>query len=244
MHRAGGVFAEANYFGFAMAIICVIAIECISQKKFIYLSLSTIALSGLCIIFSDSRSALLSLAIALVLRFGNLKRKRNLLMALAIIVGIVLVYHFLPSFNKYIDNRILSIFANYLAGNELNSISSGRINIWQRSINGFLKNNILEMMFGTGYKSENVNIMADNSYISTLVTMGIFGMGAFITLWIYLLKRSIKFSANDKGENGYVFHSLVVMFLVDMLFLDSMTFTRLIYFLVVIYTIYDCRYSL
>lgn len=67
IYRAGGVFAEANYFGFAMSIICMIAIECIAQKKFIPISIMVIATCGIGIVFSDSKSTLFYLVAALFL---------------------------------------------------------------------------------------------------------------------------------------------------------------------------------
>lgn len=237
IYRAGGVFAEANYFGFAMSIMCMIAIESIAQKKFIPISLIAIATCGIGIVFSDSRSALFSLAVALFIRFCDLTKKRNIQIITALIIGVCIIYFSIPSFKNYIDNRIFSVFVSYLNGEGVNSISSGRISIWLNAINDFSNNSFLEILFGTGYKSESLNILSDNSYISTLVTLGLFGTWSFTALWLHLMKSAKRFVSVQNSLFNNVFKSLVIMFLVNMIFLDSMTFTRMMYLLVVVYMI-------
>ena len=237
IYRAGGVFAEANYFGFAMSIMCMIAIESIAQKKFIPISFIVIAICGVGIVFSDSRSALFSLAAALFIRFCDLTKKRNIQIIAALIIGVCIIYFSTPTFKNYIDNRILSVFVSYLNGGDVNSISSGRISVWSNAIKDFSNNNFLEILFGTGYKSETLNILSDNSYISSLVTLGLFGAVSFTSLWFHLMKSAQRFVSINKSFFGNVFKSLVIMFLVNMIFLDSMTFTRMMYLLVIVYMI-------
>lgn len=148
-----------------------------------------------------------------------------------------IIYFSTPSFKNYIDSRILSVFVSYLNGSDVNSISSGRLSIWSNAINDFSYNNFLEILFGTGYKSESLNVPSDNSYIYTIVTLGLFGTFSFLTLWNHLIKSSHRFVSIKKPLVVNVFKSLVIMFLVNMVFLNSMTFTRMVYLLVVVYMV-------
>lgn len=240
IYRAGGVFAEANYFGFAMSVLCMIAIECVFHRRFISISLILVAVCGFGIVISDSRSALLSIAVALIFRYWNFTKMRNIKITIALIIGLCIAYMSIPTFKDYIDGRIFAIFISYIDNGDINSVSSGRLNVWLESIDNYINGNILEILFGTGYKSETLNIFSDNSYISTLVTMGIFGTIAFIVLWVYLKRVSKKFDLKNSCIFNKIFKSFITMFLVNMLFLDSMTFTRMIYLLIVIYTICFC----
>lgn len=233
IHRAGGVFAEANYFGVMMTIIIISAVECITRKKYLVISIFVVLICGSGLIFSDSRSALLSLILALIFRFANLKKNKNIKFLFGILVVSVICYFYIPIFNSFINNRILSMFTDYRNGVNVNSISSGRINNWRSILLNNKNNNVIEILFGTGYKSQNLNAIVDNSYLSTMVTLGIFGFYSFARLWFYLLRFVSKFS--KKYVLPCILKSIVVVFIITMIFLDTMTMVRCIYLLVLIY---------
>lgn len=233
IHRAGGVFAEANYFGIMMAILIAVAFECIVKKFQIFLSIITICVCGLGLVFSDSRTALLSLIIVVLTKFSNIKKKENFFALFKGLSIAWLLYLFVPYVNAFINNRIISAFIGYKNGVDINSISSGRIDNWVSSIKSFGNNSILEIIFGTGYKSETTNVLMDNSYVSTVMTLGLFGVVAFLILWGYLIEC---FGKESKELIVLAYKDVVVIFLVSMLFLDTMTMSRCVYLLVLFYT--------
>jgi O-antigen ligase len=213
LRRAQGVFYEATTFGslctFLLVMLASIAVlqlgSCLRLRTLWLAAAALVLLAGL--IFSFSRSAIASLAVALVVLLWvereRFRSKRQLvrrgLFALASLAGVAaLIGRIFPEFLPAYFQRI------WLSGEYLLStpgvVLAARLEIW-RFLWSWIADNPWHTILGVGYKTLPYSqylgrpVVADNMYISLLVETGWIGLATLLLLNAAVLVTSYRQAA-------------------------------------------------
>lgn len=185
-----GVIVDRNYQS-SFLLICILqAITLMIDQKdrlrwfHILGCWLVIGLDMFIIISSASRSAILALIIAggvyLILNLKHFKTEISVIL----VAGIMLLYlNELGTFDFILERFSL---ANVQTGN-------GRTELWSAYLQGFMKGNILQKLFGHGLSGQAVfGRVAHNLFVSILYSFGIVGIFLFIVPVFFCIKNAIK----------------------------------------------------
>lgn len=217
LYRAGGIYKEATTFANMMSINIIISLIIILKKefyltKYCYLNFF-LSLVGLVISFTRISFISIFICIALIITMNN--KKINIRKIIIVMLIFIVIFGFLKDniyINTYLYQRIYTIFT--INSENINGVSSGRIDIWFNTVNSFFRDPSL-LIFGSGYKIENFQSgflgLADNNFISSLTQTGILGFISFISLNLIIIFKCLK----DKipSNNKYETIRSIVLFL-------------------------------
>ena len=228
LHRAGGVFAEPSTFSFMMVFIIIISVQCLFNRINIFKALLAMTISLICVVISDTRAAILAIALyAIYILFSSkffTERKMIVLCLLALLV----VFAFSSSnyLKDFWQRRVITSFELImkLDFKSLNSASSGRLGVWRTGIESYGKLSFIQLLFGKGYKCSEAWAGSDNNLISSLYFTGAFGLITFINYYTGIVRTSFR-NISDKMMTS-IFRSFVITATVFMLLTDGMTMYR------------------
>lgn len=224
--RAGGVFGEASYFGFMTVILFLTGVYALKNSKISYKinAVIVITLSIICNVLSYTRISNISLIIALIF----VLLRRITLKKLCFIAGACVVFLIVVTQSKFLYSFIFERMLKTLDfSNGFNTISSGRLDVWQAALNKFFESN--RFFFGIGYKN---NTLADNMFLMSLTQMGICGLLSFLIVLVTMGSQVIK-----KRESFCVllFFNVVLMSITC----DVFTYSRPLSLMFILFLIYE-----
>jgi O-antigen ligase len=240
--RAQGLFYEASTLGNFCAFFLVMVFVALRRRsadlpvRRAELRIGAIVFAT-ALIFSYSRGALLNLLTA-ALAFAVLNRKRAgrlaVFFAVCLVLCPVLVYLLFPAFAQSYLSRLFQSLA--FIWSTPNGVLSGRVDSWQRLLQ-FLVEQPWRVVFGIGYKTlpysdlVGSNLIADNTYLSLLIELGIGGLLLFLALNVEILRRSLTAYRSSPAETSF-FAEWIFCFwigeLVQMASGDLITYWRLL----------------
>lgn len=168
------------------------------------LVLALLALNGLCLYYTFVRTALTGFAVFVMLFFALERRWR--LLALAALAGAVLLL-----FNDSLQDRfrdIVEVFDSNVDSKR--TLGSGRWGIWTTSIQEYLAQPPLDILFGLGlggqyemtdayqdlYRStkKSENLDSHNDYLTLLYQLGPIAVVSYVALQIEVIRRGLELS--------------------------------------------------
>jgi len=199
--RTAGALGKAGENGLGAFEVMVasffLGIGAYVKRKVVKLGI--LALVGTCvyaILYSFSRESYLAFAAALVL-LGLLKDRKLLIAIMLVLVAWEVV---LP---KSVQERITMTKQDTGNGEELDSSSQERVDLWTDAFNLFKKDPIFGIGFDTYEFLHRVGRFSDthNYYIKLLVETGIVGLALF--LWLFKRVIGLGYSLYRKAEDPF-----------------------------------------
>lgn len=227
MYRAGGIFGEPIAFSLVCCIVIVCASALLIERQYVLICITAIMGGGIGIVLSGSRTsvvALLVIGIYLLLS-TKWKYKIEIIIASGVILGIILIFYRKNLFfYNFMNAKIFALVDAIIAkkSSDYNALSSGRITNWKRIISLYGSSDLVNYMFGYGYKVDRRSIVIDNNYISWLWGTGLVGTVTMIIYWTNKFFMNIKIKSQSQRQRM----SIVVFWFSIMLFVDSMTIYR------------------
>jgi hypothetical protein len=144
---------------------------------------------------------------------------------LFIVISVMLITY--VSSNELLLNRLVGVNM-YQTTMDINTISSGRLGIWESSLKSYTKNNNpIELFFGLGenlLKKRNKQevgreFVTHNGFLDMLITNGVLGLVIYILFvkkWYYSLKNKAKL-INSKNIHVRISISIFFMYLTFMM---------------------------
>jgi O-antigen ligase len=228
--RTSGALSEANQYACFVVLFLPFCFHYIVKFKNLFLKIIAIIITFLglyCLFLTGSRGGILSFVVGIIIYFileskqiSNKTILQNIALFFALIIIIIISINFLPGdtkeglrYNIFVRLEDSNIFSSYY--------SSGRIDIWAKCIEVFLKHPI----FGTGWNTiyQSVGSNSHNEYLFYLTTTGLVGFFLFIFIFYRLGKTVFTFRLNINSENISFYHiylSGLTSFMVAMFFVN------------------------
>jgi hypothetical protein len=201
--RAQGLFYEASTLGNFCAFFLVMVLVALRRRSSeapvsrFELTLGAVVFAT-ALIFSYSRGSLLNLfsaAFALAILNRKFLGRSAVFFAGCAVLCPALVYFVFPAFAQ----SYLSRLSNSLAfiWSTPNGVLSGRVASWSQ-LTQFLVDEPWRVFFGIGYKTlpysdlVGSTVIADNTYLSLLIEVGIGGLLLLVLLNLEILKRGLQ----------------------------------------------------
>jgi O-antigen ligase len=176
---------------------------------------------------TGSRGGILSFVVGIIVYFileskqiTNKILLKNIALFSILIVFIIISINILPEITK--EGLKYNIFEKAESASIFSSdYSSGRIEIWSKCIEVFMRNPI----FGTGWNTiyQSIGFNSHNEYLLYLTTTGIIGFFLFILIFYRLGKTVFNFRSIENSENTSFYHvylSGLTSFMVAMFFVN------------------------
>lgn len=238
--RAQGLFYEASALGnFCAFFLVMTAVALVRRVGNRLVLLFGGAVFSTALIFSYSRSSMLSVALAIA-ALAVLERKRPMLRRIAVgaagalAVFIVALFRWAPEYAALYWVRLWASVQFALSSNEV--VLSGRIESWN-ILGRFLLEHPWHALIGVGYKTLPYSdfigqpVVADNMYLSMLVETGIAGLAALLLLNFAILKAGYKASRSADPDKSFYGAWIFCFWLAEsaqMLSADLLTFWRVL----------------
>ncbi len=212
--RAQGLFYEASTLGNFCAFFLVMILVALRRRSSdspvgrLELTVGAIVFAT-ALIFSYSRGSLLNVftaAVALAILNRKAMGRSAVFFLICIVLCPVLVYLLFPAFAQSYVSRLSQSLA--FIWSTPNGVLSGRVESWRRLIQ-FLVEEPWRVFFGIGYKTlpysdlVGSNLIADNTYLSLLIELGIGGLLVFLLLNAEILRRSIRAFRSSVPERSF-----------------------------------------
>lgn len=217
--RFAGMYADPNYYTINLIIsLCLIVI--LSHKKLLGV-IPSVGLSALLIFFAGmtgSKSAFLMLVLPLCFLMYSKLKKRNYLVLLVVAVLSIVAVNLLFSGKIEIFNNVLLRLND---ASDVNSLTTGRTNIWISYFEFFLDNPI-SMLFGGGFgiplwKSHGTH----NTYIDLIYYLGLIGTVFLASVFYALSKiRKSPLKHNLLNYSVWICIALMYFFLGELFYFD------------------------
>lgn len=182
MRRAGGVFGESSYLGVITLVLFVAGLYLFRKSdKRAYKCNGVICCVSSCIcnILSYTRITNIALILLLIIMIFTMRTlARKLAVIIVGVISILCVALVSDIFRALIVERLGSILNIF---NDFNSVSSGRLGVWQDAYEHYLKGSLI---FGSGYKN---GFFGDNNFIMSLTQMGILGLCVHVVLMVSMV---------------------------------------------------------
>lgn len=214
--RFSGLAGDPNYFVLGIIIsmcLCVILLHRHKIKLFVFAVLSFVFFMALAASGSKSAMIMLCWPVALFL-ISNIKKRKYFLLLLSCVSILIVTY--------MIINGEIEIFSNTIrrfnnSSKDINTLTTGRTNIWKEYIKYFIDNPI-ETIFGNGASTYTLRVFSHstkkvavhNAYIDTIFQLGIIGTLLFVSI-IYSSMSHIKRKHSILNYSIYV--SIVIMYM-------------------------------
>lgn len=214
--RLGGVFGEANSYGQFNAMIALLIIVIILEKRKKHLPILLIWLSLFLVLIATvltfSRAAILyfvtGFLIISIYKFTLNNVMKFFFPIIIAFIGLSTTEYFQSTIERM--RNVITFDAQ-----TFNQYSGGRLNIWQNAIE-----EIENKFIGMGYNNEKV---IDNNYITIFYENGLIGLLAFLIFLISIIYISIKI---EQSTLKIFLVAALVSLLAQMLVLDTFTFWR------------------
>lgn len=205
----GGLVAmgfNAVYF-----VVCLMPWAFLVEKK--WLKIALIALVSLAVVFSQKRTAIVALALQLLIfLITNLKTKKIFTIKLVgtIILAVVFVYAFISVDQNYLNGGVTKRFEKAESDNYGN-----RFMIWEDLFEKYDNSNVYYKLFGHGCESfrssSRYHLTAHNDYLETLYD---YGLVSLIVLFMFLvfLTGKIKRILNNNRQIGVAYLTSLTAF--------------------------------
>lgn len=231
VNRAGSFWGDSSILGIVACYYILICISYILHKRFNSIlwksvNLLSIVLNLVAIALSSSRAGFVSLFCTLIV-VGGMSKKISLSKILCLIfffsfsIYIIYVNNISEELTSFFDTRILPL--TELSSGNVNDVSSGRVELWQRSLSQYGDFNLTGLLFGQGYKMDSGIILADNGYIYVLTSTGISGFIFFLRFLFFLL-GILKRRDNVHSAYYTIAVALLSCWLIASFFSDCLTY--------------------
>lgn len=190
-----------------------------------YIKIAAIAITVVCIVFSNKRSATLTLAIALLPTLNNMMSGFRSTTAKYITIGILgagAFFLFMYFSDNYLGGRIFDRFESLEEDG-----GAGRVYIWQYIYNRLMESSFIEWFFGHGHRAVaalGVETAAHNDFLEVIFDYGLLGFPVYISLHWNVAKRmlSLRGMASEKTAAYFFFWTIfVVMSMVSILIVQQ-----------------------
>lgn len=229
--RAGSFWQDSGIFGFVCSLFSLVAVydlfsrwnQSKNLERFSMIGVLILNLVGIVVAFSRMGGVVFIVGLCyLVWRYG--KRKSNFfviaLSSIFLISALVFAYvqNIYPALNQNIDKLLVLSSVN---SSNVDSISSSRTVMWGKIISGFFEGDIINMLFGYGYRTSNFWSMADNGFLYVLVSSGFVGLLSFVQVVNRLIALNKKNVPNVFFD---VFKLTFIGWMLAMMFADVLTY--------------------
>jgi O-antigen ligase len=228
--RSSGALSEANQYAAFLVLFLPFCFHYIIKfRSFIpKLIAIVITLLGLyCLFLAGSRGGILAFIIGIIVYFvleskqiTNKILLKNLTLFALLIIFIIVSIKLLPEITK--EGLKFHIFEKAERSSIFSSdYSSGRLEIWAKCIEVFMKNPIFGSGWNTIYQSVGMN--SHNDYLLYLTTTGLVGFFLFFFIFYRLGKTVLGFRLNLDSKNISFYHvylSGLSSFMVAMFFVN------------------------
>jgi hypothetical protein len=240
--RAQGLFYEAstlgNFCAFFLTMVLVALRRPSSETPVSRFELTLGAVVfATALIFSYSRGSLLNLvsaAVALAILNRKFLGRSAVFFFGCVVLCPALVYVLFPAFAQSYLSRLFQSLA--FIWSSPNGVLSGRVDSWAQ-LTQFLANEPWRVFFGIGYKTlpysdlVGSTVIADNTYLSLLIEVGIGGLLIFLLLNAEILRRGLQAFRSSSPQRSF-FGEWIFCFwigeLVQMTSGDLITYWRLL----------------
>jgi hypothetical protein len=217
--RFAGMYGDPNYYTINLIIsLCLIVI--LSHKKLLGV-IPAVGLSALLIFFAGmtaSKSAFLMLVLPLCFLMYSKLKKRNYFVLLVVAALSIVAVNLLFSGKIEIFNNALSRIDNAA---EVNSLTTGRSNIWISYCEFFLDHSVSTLFgggFGAQYWQEHA---AHNTYIDMIYFLGVTGTVLLALVLFALIKiRKGPSKSNLLNYSVWICIALMYFFLSELFYFD------------------------
>lgn len=243
--RAQGLFYEAstlgNFCAFFLLLVAVAWVRATPGRRMLSLGWSVLgaAILGTALVFSFSRSSVVSLFVALstllLLERRRIRLGRWLGMALVGLGGgLALAWSVAPTLTGAYFMRLWLTATGLLS--EPNVWLSGRIASWTTLLE-FLADNPTRLLTGIGYATlphtdlVGRTVLGDNMYLTVLVETGVLGFLAMVGLLVAILAAAFRVSRSGDETASFVGTWIFCFWmgqLAQMLSVDVLTFWRVL----------------
>lgn len=230
LYRMFSTFLDPNFAGaffvlyllFLVNLVLLIKDKALHKGKLIFIVLFSI-LTGIAILLTHSRSAIIMLVVALFAFFAY----KRLFKVLIFSLGIVIFLFFLSS-NRTVESlnpfRIASSEARLLSARDAISII-GHSPIYGVGFNAY---RYAQIKYGIrnelGARMSHADAATDNSFLFVLATTGIIGLIVYLAFYWQIIESS------KRERNGYRFLilAMIVGLFIDTLFINSLFYTPIL----------------
>lgn len=199
-YRISSFLNNPNSLGILLVLTILSTLYLLKSKKLNKYKFSIYFLiQFLGLLLTQSRTAFLTLIIAILIYLFTLTNKKNqFVLVFVLMIPVVLLAFQANNFGLNIS--IINRFRN------LNL--SGRERMWKVLYETFLNNYVIGVGFSTSYESllGDINLVSHNIYLRVLAEMGLVGFSFFIIFWFTGIMFSIKrIFQNRTNENKYIY---------------------------------------
>ena len=224
--RFAGMYPDPNYYAINVIISLCLVVLLYHYKEI--KSTLAVVLSALLVVFAIatySRSAFIMLILPIVLLlYSRVKKRRYFAFALATIAVVVFLVSAFGGKFAFLE----PIFSRFNDSTDVNSLTSGRTDIWMNYIQ-FFSQDPFTLLFGKGMGATLVGgDVAHNTYIDLTYHLGLVGSSLFVGL-LFVLFRNVSRNSNKNLCNyGVLLAVLIMYFFLSELFYVDLAFHILV----------------
>lgn len=227
LYRLFSSFFDPNFTGSFYVLYFLFLLGFIFQKtkhqKKIAVLLITEIITGIAIVLTYSRSALVSAVVSTSLFFVLINKKKLILAIIAFVLFVILILS--PFF--YIEN--INIFRTASSMARVESMRNALVIIKDHSIFGigFNAYRYAQIKYGfrhgTGALISHADAGADNSFLFILATTGVVGLLAYLYMWYVIIQKILNQKMlNQVQRDTERIHSIIVLSSIIAVFIDSL----------------------
>lgn len=199
------LFVKKNSFGqiVGIAALCSVYLALNEQSRkrgFLFICIAISLLFAVSL--AQCRTAMIAFCIGTIVLLC-LQRNKKALLILAIIVGLALALS--PTLRTFIAH---ALFLDKYSGADLNTFSSGRMELWAAAIGVWLENPLI----GTG------SYYIDNFYLNALTNVGILGTLFVLAIWVPRIVANVTRAITPTSSKFIYLAQLAAAFTVFYLF--------------------------
>lgn len=225
MHRMFSVFLDPNFAGTFFVLFFLFLTNLFFKRKNKFIGLLVFLTLG-AVFLTFSRSALIMLIVSSSLLLLLLNKK----IWIGLLLGVTLLVLTISS--KYFDVENINLFRKFSTQARIETSRNAVMVIQDHPIFGIGFNAYRYAQLNYGFRNDNSKIVShadagvDNSILFVLTTTGLAGFGFFLFLWFRILKERVK--------NNPLLLASIVGILINSLFINSLFYTYIMFWLWVI----------
>lgn len=210
MFSFGGL--KAHGFNAVYFVVCLLPWVFLVQKK--WLKIFLMVLLGVAVLFSQKRTAILTLAIQISVFVILNSNNKNLFAKAITIIGLCIggFYIFNTVNSQFLEGGITERFENIDSDN-----MGSRVLIWEDLLEKYANSPIIYQLFGHGCESfleqGKYHLTAHNDYLETLYDYGLIMLIVLIIILVRLIRKIKPIYKND-SQIGIAYIESVIAFLV------------------------------
>lgn len=221
-NRMVSTLLDPNFLGIILNISLILSLYFLTLEKKLKWVIIT-GFLGISIFLTFSRSAYLAFLIPIIV-FGIFKLKKLLVISAVVIA---LLFLFIPQFNQ----RVIGAF-------QVDKSASERIGSWRRGLvvfnqypvlgvgfnnlrSAYSKNNLFKVFSPDGGHS---GAGVDSSFILVLATTGVIGGAIYLSFWLTILYKLIRYRKLINRSLNLTILSLILALVINSQFINSLFF--------------------